>query len=451
MILTGCSAASMAQESTFESAYENGKEDEPVDIYTSASSVIIRTVDEAGRTINMYLVDRNENKSLSFDGATMIQDRYGTAMTAAQLHVGDIAEITYNSELERLGRVTLSEEAWKYEGIEKYNLNAGNGSATIGEESYSIGNGVLIFSDGKAIELSQIIHQDVLSFQGKGHSIMSISVDRGHGYLDLDNEEAVLGGWIEIGQAVIAQIVPDMLLTVPEGSYTVRLTASGIEETREITIERNRETVLDLGDIEVKVPEKGIVTFEISPSDAMVYVDDAQIETVYPVRLALGLHQITVKADGYEDFSRYFKVEEEKTTVRVSMEEEATVSGNNSDSQAKEENRGRVTISAPKDVEVYQDNLYMGIAPVTYDKTVGEHTITLRKTGYVTRSYTIVIEDDDQDVTYAFPDLDDEATNTSSLSTVSGNTVSGNKTETDQTQNGDSTVSGNTVSGNKSL
>ena len=172
LILTGCSAASMAQESTFESAYENGKEDEPVDIYTSASSVIIRSVDEAGRTINMYLVDRNENKSLSFDGATMIQDRYGTAMTAAQLHVGDIAEITYNSELERLGRVTLSEEAWKYEGIEKYNLNAGNGSATIGEESYSIGNGVLIFSDGKAIELSQIIHQDVLSFQGKGHSIM---------------------------------------------------------------------------------------------------------------------------------------------------------------------------------------------------------------------------------------------------------------------------------------
>ncbi|MDD6491782.1 MAG: PEGA domain-containing protein [Firmicutes bacterium] len=446
LILTGCSAASMAQESGFESAYENGANEEQVDIYTSAASVIIQSVDEAAHVINMYLVDRNESKALSFDGTTRIQDKYGSAMTAVQLCSGDIADITYNSELERLGSVMLSDEAWRYEDVEKYNLSAGNGNATIGEESYSIGSNVLVFSDGKPIEISEIIRQDVLSFQGKGHSIMSISVDKGHGYLNLKNEDAVLGGWIEVGQTVISQIAPDMLLTVPEGSYTVRLIAQGVDETREITIERNKETVLDLGDIEVRMPEKGIVVFQISPSNAQVYVDDVQIETVYPVRLAMGLHRITVKAGGYEPLSKYFQVEGEKTTVKISMEEEATVSGNSiSPTEEAKENNGTITVAAPLNVEVYQDNLYMGIAPVTYGKTAGEHTITLRKTGYITRSYTINVEDDKQDVTYAFPDLEAEG-GTSTEGMVNGNTVSGN-TVSGNTVSGN-TVSGNTVSGN---
>ena len=34
LVLTGCSAASLAQESTFESAYENGAQEEKIDIYT---------------------------------------------------------------------------------------------------------------------------------------------------------------------------------------------------------------------------------------------------------------------------------------------------------------------------------------------------------------------------------------------------------------------------------
>ena len=75
----------------------------------------------------------------------------------------------------------------------------------------------------------------------------------------------------------------------------------------------------------------------------------------------------------------------------------------------------------------------MGIAPVTYDKTPGDHTITLRKSGYITRSYSINIADDDKDVTYSFPDLDPESSN----NTVSGNTVSGNTANEDKNKNED--------------
>ena len=127
----------------------------------------------------------------------------------------------------------------------------------------------------------------------------------------------------------------------------------------------------------------------------------------------------------------------------MKLVEESTVSGNSLASTEKES--GKLTIEAPEGVEVYQDNLYMGIAPVTYVKTAGEHTITLRKTGYITRSHTIFVTDDDNDVTYAFPDLDP----VDGQSTVSGNNVNG--ASAGQTVSGNSTgetVSGNSVSGN---
>lgn len=438
-MLTGCSAASMAQESTFESAYENGVEEEKVNIYTSTASVIIRSVNEEEEKIGMYLINRNENRDMAYNGTTTVQDKYGNAMSIAQLKPGDIAEITYNSELERAGSITLSEDAWSYEGVTKYNLNIGNGNASIGDETFSIDSKVLVFADDHVIDASEIIHQDVLTIRGKGHSIMSITVEKGHGYLDIKNDEAVLGSFIEIGQTVICQIAPDMLITVPEGSYTVRVTGEGIEELREVQIERNKETTLDLGDIEVEKSQDAAVRFNITPSKAEVYVDETKIDTSRSVRLPLGLHLVTAAASGYESLSQYFQIEDGVNTIKMTLEEESDISGNNIFSSDKEE--PTITIEAPVGAEVYQDNLYMGIAPVTYNKTAGEHTITLRKPGYVTRSYAITVVDDKNDVTYAFPDLDPEN------GTVSGNNVNGQNGNTNGNGNSN-TVSGNSVSGN---
>lgn len=448
LLLTGCSSIGLAQESTFESAYENNyEEEEPVDIYTSQATAVIEKVDTQAQTISVYLVDRNENRSFAYTGATLVNDRYGAGMSMAQLNPGDIADLKYNSELEQVGAILLTQDSWSYQDVTKYTLDAGNGSAFVGEESYSISDKVKVFSEGKEIDLNQIIQKDVLTIKGRGHTIMSIVVDKGHGYLKLVNDDAVAGGWIEVGQTIISQIAPDMLLTVPEGDYKIRITAAGIDESRDVTISRNKEVILNLGDIEIPEPENGIVTLKVTPESAQVSIDEIAVDTAYPIRLSMGLHQITAKADGYDTVSQYFEVKEEKTTVTLTLGELKSVSGNGTSSYY-ETDKGTVTIETPTDTEVYQDNLYMGIAPVTYNKTVGSHVITLRREGYVTKSYTIDVPDDSRDLTYAFPELEPDNTVSgnsaggSSTSTVSGNTVNGSTGST----NG--TVSGNTVSEN---
>lgn len=452
LILNGCSSIGLAQESSFESAYENGAEEEPVNIYTSNATVIVQAVNTEDQAITVHMIEKNEGKTFAYSGATAVQDKYGSIMSMAQVMPGDIADIQYSSELEKIGSMTLSADAWSREDISRYSLDTENNKASIGEEDFSMSKEIQIFSEGEPIGAEQIIHQDVLSFQGIGSNIMSITVDQGHGYLKLENDEAVIGGWIEIGQVLISQISEDMLFTVPEGSYTVRLTASGVEETREVTIERDKETVLDLSDIEIPQPEKGLVTIHVTPESAKVFIDEKAVETKYPLRFPLGIHQITASASGYDTVSEYFEVDGENMTVSLELgESKATVSGNGLSS--KEEEEAKITIQAPEDVEVYQDNLYMGIAPVTYKKTAGVHVITLRREGYITRSHEITVPDDEKDVMYSFPDLE-PASSAETSGTVSGNTVSGNtvnrntaESNTQGSQTSD-TVSGNTVSGN---
>ena len=441
IVLTGCGTIGLAQEAAFESAYEN-KPEEETDIFLSESRGVLEEVNAQDETITVYRMDQKDEITLIYDNATAVQDKYGSSLTMSQLNPGEIVDLRYNSELRKAGSVNVSSDIWCYDNVEKHEINEGRGTLQVGSETYRISKETKAFSGQEQISLDQILKQDVLSLKGTGYDVASIIVDKGHGYLKLENEEPLVGGFIEVGQAVIQQISEDMLITVPEGSYVVSLSAEGFQETREITIERNKETVLDLGDIDLPQPVNGRVVFSVYPEQASVAVDGITINTAYPILLSFGLHQVTASADGYDTISEYVNVEGETTTVRLTLDEFVanTVSGNT----VKEDSNHTITIQAPADVEVYQDNLYMGIAPVTFKKTEGSHTITLRKTGYVTKSYQIEVTDDDRDLVYSFPELVSETENGGS--TVSGNTVSGNSSE----KSGSSSSNADTVSGNQS-
>lgn len=466
LLLTGCGTIGLAREAAFESAYDNEPEEEEIDIYTSQISGILEEVNHEEETFTLYLPEAGEEKILTYNGSTYVRDKYGSALAITQLIPGEIVNVAYNSNLEKAGNITVSSDVWSRDGISRFRLNAQDRTLEIGSDLYSIRPNVKVFSAGEELSLDQIIQQDILTVKGTGHDIISIIVEAGHGYLDLNNEDALLGGWIEVGQSVIQEISPDMLLTVPEGSYEVRLTSDGIEETREVLIARNRETVLDLGNIEAPAAERGKISFAITPSDANVQVDGVAVNHLYTLILPVGLHQITASASGYDSVSEYFEVKgDTSATVRITLNEASetvsTVSGNKADEteeEKKEEtnnsDKPTVTVTSPSGVEVYQDNRYMGTAPVTYSKVSGSHTITLRKTGYVTKSYSVELSDDNQNVTLSFPALEKENSQIVKPQTVSANQISGNSTKKETvkdktTVSGNKTVSGNgTVSGN---
>ncbi|MCQ2081419.1 MAG: PEGA domain-containing protein [Lachnospiraceae bacterium] len=448
LALTGCGYRGLAHDSTFNSQFENidGANE---NIYVSSAHLIFRGYDPVQQLIDFVEIGTGEIVELSYDGTTVINDRYQNPLSISQLQCGDIVNIAYSSPLSKVGAIVKDPSAFEYSDITKYSISDNGENFHIGDETFKISNDVVVFSAGQIITKDQLILHDNITIQGEGSSILSIRVDQGHGYLKLENEDALVGGWIEIGQNVISEVLNDMLFTVPEGDYTVHLTNTGIDETRTITIARNEVTTLDLGDIESQIPEKGIVSFRVIPNTSAVYVDGSYINLAHPIKLPVGTHEITASASGYPTVSEYFNVTGINQTVELDLTDGKYNTGSVLSSNTLNKNLyATVTVEAPVGAELYEDNIYKGITPASYQKTSGTHTLTLYKPGYETKSYTVVMYDDGKDQTFSFSDLIPESSLSSNSlvpsSSLSGNTLSQNSLNKEQT----STVSGNSLSGN---
>lgn len=446
LLLSGCAQIGLAHDSTFDSEFDNTPESS-TNIYVSSGKVIFNHVDNELGEIYFDVIEQDETISLSFDGTTVISDRFEQPMSVAQLNMGDVVNIAYNSELNKVGAIVLSPDINEIQDVTRFSVSENKETFYIGDEAYSIGYNTKIYSANERIDLDRLIKEDNLTIYEQDRNILSIRVDDGHGYLELSNEEALVGGWIEVGQVFISKIMDGMLFTLPEGEYQVRLTNEGIDEYRDIHVVRNEVTKLDLSDIEAATPQKGVVSFRISPSTASTYVDGSLINTALKVRLPVGIHEITVTDTGYYTVSEYFEVTGIDQVVEVDLDLETaneliSVSGNHVDRNL----YAMLTVDNPYDVEIYEDNIYKGITPVSFKKNAGTRTYTFRKPGYKTVSYSVYIPDDGQDQSLSFPDLEREVEE--HRSSVSGNSLDNRTNDSEKVSVSGNSISGNSVSQN---
>ncbi len=91
-------------------------------------------------------------------------------------------------------------------------------------------------------------------------------------------------------------------------------------------------------------------------------------------------------------------------TSTTSLSSETTV-GSPSSVSSGDVSAYKIHIMEPSQTEVYFDGDYIGTVPVTLTKVSGEHTIILKKDGYVTKTYTVNITSDQIDSYYSFPAL----------------------------------------------
>ena len=390
--------------------------------YDSMDEVaVVMAVNQEEKTITLRNTDLQRNYTLDYSQATRITDRYGSSLSIAQVKAGDLVQVTFLKNKKRLNTLSLcSGEAWTYEKVTEYAVNRNTRVLTLGTDSYKIGDDTLIFSQGKPIDWMDLNDVDVLTVNGIEQHVYSIVVEKGHGYLRLENDTYFVGGWIEVGESLISPITQDMLLTVPEGDYQVLLTNNGNRGIKNISIKRGEELDLDIGDIEIEETKIGRVVFSVTPGNASIYVDGGLVDVETPLELEYGIHQMIAGAEGYDTMTRYINVGEELANLDIRLEKTSTVSGNsssnNSDKNTAASGTGsvisttdqgqyHVMITAPEKVELYVDGNYIGITPISFKKVAGSHVITLRKDGYVTRSYTIQVDEEQKDISYSFADL----------------------------------------------
>ncbi len=401
-------------------------------MYDCADTAVVVTKDTKEKLVTLYNLVMERNYTLHFDGTSKISDKYGSSMSMEQIKEGDIVDITFLKSKKHLNSMQLSNQSWTLDDVSKFEISSVKQEIYVADSIYRYTDDILIYSDGANAEIMDINQCDKLNIQGIGHTVYSIAVDKGHGYLRLKNDEYFLGGWIEVGQEIIRTVSEDMLLVVPEGTYDVLVSAQGVSGTKKVTIKRNEETELDIGDLKGEEIKKfGTLIFSVTPDTATVYIDGEEVDISEPVKAEYGIHQMMAKAEGYQTVTQYIKVGQENATIQVTLEKqgtkEETVSSNDtgnistnttvsanttvpsnttvSSNTTASTSGYKVTIDAPTGVEVYIDGNYVGISPISFKKVEGVHVVTLRKTGYSTRSYTINVDSEKKDASFSFSDL----------------------------------------------
>lgn len=397
-------------------------------MYDSAdtATVLVDINSEAG-TVTLYNRLRDREYTLNYNGTSKLYDKYGSSMSMAQMAEGDIVDITFLKDKRLLNSMQLSGDAWEYLTTDNYVIDDVSKEMIVNGSSYVYDDSLHVYTDAGEVDIMDINPVDKISVRGYDRKVYSISIDEGHGYLRLTNEDYFVGGWLEVGPKIIRTIDEEMLIAVPIGTYDVMVSKGNVDGVKTITINRNSETVLDVGDLKTEEDVTyGTVIIVVTPKEAEVYIDGEQIDTDKPQQIEYGIHQLMAKAAGYQTLTQYIKVGQESATLDITMDKSITpitptpqitavptpvpvptaAPSTNIVSASGTVDGYKVTISSPKEAEVYVDGSYKGISPMNFAKVSGNHEITLRKEGYVTRSYTISIDDSKRDETFSFADLE---------------------------------------------
>lgn len=413
-LMVGCSKETPqpeAEEVTIESTYVETLAD-------SLDEAIIVSVSEGKKEIKFYNLVKGRTYTLTYDGTTGMKNRFGDEIVPGQLAEGDMVRVTFMKDEKRIKSIQLLETVDTYQDVDLFEINKAARTMEFKGEQYNLHENCLVLSQGKSIQLEEIHLTDRLKIVTADHKVYGITIEKGHGYVRLSGHEAFVGGWIEVGQAVITEVSEEMLLVVPEGSYTLYISHDGVAGSKEVVVKRGEEALVDVADLQTeKIKKTGKIIFTITPTDAELYIDGELIDYSSEVELDYGIHQIRIKAEGYGTLKQYIKVGEPTATLNIKLEEaeegeedEAEEEENdsvssNSVSNVTSPSDHRVYIDAPVGAELYLDGSYIGVVPTNFAKKAGTYVISLRKEGYQTRSYTLQVDDSNKDVSYSFSNL----------------------------------------------
>lgn len=453
--------------------------------YDSSDTAIIKSIDTDNNTITFRNHDTGRDYTLSYDNTTLIYSEYERALSAQLLEVGEIANITFLSGSRHLNSLDINGDAFTIDKSYGYDLQAGTETAQIGSSYYHITDKTLILIDGRSGRIADVLPGDNIKVTGIDTEIYCVEVKQGHGYVSLSSnmvgDADISGSYLEIGDKNIYRVTDGMLVSVPEGTYKLFLTGNGVDYETTITVDRDKETIVDTSQIEIEY-NFGLVTFKVIPQEARLYIDGEEVNPSWPIELAYGTHKIDATAEGYIPCSEYLHVGSSKAEVEITLlvdedyekedekEDESTTATSVSDSstsqtttedkpkesdkssdnassksKAKTVNTAKasttattvkdgtlisgyyIRVTAPSDVEVYldpdknkkgDDGKYIGISPCSFTKITGDHVIRLKKDGYLTKDYTISIDSEKKDKEYAFEALKkDPAASASTAST----------------------------------
>lgn len=335
-----------------------------------------------------------------YTGSTDIQDAYGKIKAASTMDMGGIYDV-YVDKKGKAVKIHGNSDAWVRYDVSGITVDENSRKLSIGASNMIYESYTVVLSGEERISIAQLVDQDKLVIRGVGEKVYSVNVTAGHGYLKLTGVDALVGGYVSIGNKQLLGVTKDMLVTAPVGTHTVNVRNGNLSASKTVTIAKDETTSVDFSEVQSDPVKMGAVNFSVTPKGAVMSIDGVEVDYSTPVSLSYGTHRVKLVANHYQEYSEIINVNSAYVTKIIDM----TSSGTSTSTAADNTSGYKVSITAPKGAVLYVNSEYIGTVPCSFDKSSGKKTITLSQNGYNTVSYTISIANTAGDLTYAFPEM----------------------------------------------
>lgn len=396
-------------------------------VATQTFTGIVTSVDKELKQISVREIDTDVDTILNYSATAKITDRYKQEIDGDEVEQGMIMQTTYRTSDAKLVAMEVPEDVWEYKKVDKFTFDTSECSMEVTGELYQYSDQTYFGApDNKRIDMMEFSDADELTVRGIGYKVYSVVRTEGHGYIRLSNYEDFIGGMINVDDDIILPVTKNILITVGCGTYRVTLSKGTTKATKTVSVKDDKESVLDFSDYKKSIKNVGSITFNVDPAGADLFINGTRVDYSQPISLNYGTYSVVAKLNGYSTYTGRLTVADSSKIINISLEsgDTASVETSSPDSESateepestaaatktkKIDSDHTISVTSPEGAEVYLDNVYKGIVPCKFTKVIGSQTITLSKTGYVTKSYSVDIIDDDKNEKLSFSELVEDA------------------------------------------
>ncbi|MDF1618236.1 hypothetical protein [Petrocella sp. FN5] len=366
----------------------------PTDIEEAVSSgqyeramAVVKYVDSETGKLMVYDIEALKMITLEMDSSIDIKNEYGTDIALSQIKIGDMIETKYDTKTLKPENVRITAVTWQRRDVSNMVVDDENLTIRIGNEVYTYTEELVTSKDGSPFAITELSPADEAIVKGYKDRVWSIIIINGHGTITLVNHESFIGGQIEVGRKISKLVEAEMNMPISAGVYDVIVSKDNMSPfVSQVMVEEGQNVTLDLTTAQPKV---GTVEFVLSQEDVKLYIDDVLLQSNEPSMLSFGNYKVRAEKENFETWEGNLILNQAYLRFRIDLERKASF----------------LFIQEPAGAEAYLDAAFIGVIPTSTPYTPGDHTITLRRTGYVTASFSFSWEDDGKDKNLVLPEL----------------------------------------------
>lgn len=293
--------------------------------YDKIKGIITEIADEENDSVDFKVrdYDNTEEFNLTYNGNCEVKNIYGKDIYFDKLKIGDVVVVGYDKEITNLKYIYIDDSILQYKELEKYTLDGETHYIGLEDKKYRLKKETYVYSktNKKNLTIYDLDENDIVTLNIKGKDIISVIVEKGHGYVELANYDAFLGYSLVVNDDVSYDIKENLKISVPEGKNEFTIKNDRLTGTVSVYNFAYVDKIIDIKKITFEEKKEGKVKFYVEPKNARLYINGKSYYYNEEITLDYGKYNFTVESSGYNSYAGIFELSSAEKVISVYLKE----------------------------------------------------------------------------------------------------------------------------------